>query len=156
VQRTELLRLCLILASTVESDVELGQISRAAVALGRIASVSVRVNPDVNAVTHPYISTGLREHKFGIDIHAVEDLYRRAASLPGILPEGVSSAWKSWPFHKRYQLNKLYRKLFLWQPDGVTPLYVYDRSLVVNVEPATNVQTQRVIPLPVVIMPRSK
>ena len=73
-----------------ESDAELGQISRAAVALGRIASVSVRVNPDVNAVTHPYISTGLREHKFGVDIHAVEDLYRRAAGLPGILPEGVS------------------------------------------------------------------
>jgi diaminopimelate decarboxylase len=73
-----------------ESDAELGQVSRAAVALGRIASVSVRVNPDVNAVTHPYISTGLREHKFGVDIHAVEDLYRRAASLPGILPEGVS------------------------------------------------------------------
>jgi diaminopimelate decarboxylase len=73
-----------------ESDVEIGQISRAAVALDRIASISIRVNPDVNAVTHPYISTGLREHKFGIDIHAVEELYRRASSLPGILPEGVS------------------------------------------------------------------
>lgn len=73
-----------------ESETEIGQISRAAVALERIASISIRVNPDVDAVTHPYISTGLREHKFGIDIHAVEKLYRRAASLPGIRPEGVS------------------------------------------------------------------
>ncbi len=73
-----------------ESDVEIGQISRAATALNRIASVSIRVNPDVNAITHPYISTGLREQKFGIDIHQVEDLYRRAALLPGILAEGVS------------------------------------------------------------------
>jgi diaminopimelate decarboxylase len=73
-----------------ESDAEIGQISRAAVSLNRIASIAVRVNPDVDAVTHPYISTGLREHKFGVDINAVEDLYRRAAVLPGILAEGVS------------------------------------------------------------------
>ncbi len=73
-----------------ESDAEIGQISRAAVSLNRIASIAIRVNPDVDAVTHPYISTGLREHKFGIDINAVEDLYRRAAVLPGILAEGVS------------------------------------------------------------------
>ena len=73
-----------------ESDVEIGQISRAAVSLDRIASIAIRVNPDVDAITHPYISTGLREHKFGIDINVVEDLYRRAAMLPGILAEGVS------------------------------------------------------------------
>ncbi len=73
-----------------ESDAEIGQISRAAVALNRIASIAIRVNPDVDAVTHPYISTGLREHKFGVDINAAEDLYRRAAVLPGILAEGVS------------------------------------------------------------------
>ncbi len=73
-----------------ESDAEIGQISRAAVSLNRIASIAIRVNPDVDAITHPYISTGLREHKFGIDINAVEDLYHRAAMLPGILAEGVS------------------------------------------------------------------
>jgi len=73
-----------------ESDTEVGQISRAAVSLDRIASVAIRVNPDVNPITHPYISTGLREQKFGIDIRAVEEIYRRAAMLPGILPEGVS------------------------------------------------------------------
>jgi diaminopimelate decarboxylase len=48
------------------------------------------VNPDVNAQTHPYISTGLREHKFGVDINAAEEIYRRAAPLPGIKAEGVS------------------------------------------------------------------
>lgn len=73
-----------------ESEYEIGQISRAAVALNSSASIAIRVNPDVDAVTHPYISTGLREHKFGIDINAAEDLYRRAALLPGILIEGVS------------------------------------------------------------------
>ena len=73
-----------------ESVTELNQISRAATVLNRTASVAIRVNPDVNAVTHPYISTGLREHKFGIEINLAEDLYRRAAMLPGILPEGVS------------------------------------------------------------------
>lgn len=73
-----------------ESEAELRQISRAATVLNRTASVAIRVNPDVNAVTHPYISTGLREHKFGIDINLAEELYERAALLPGILPEGVS------------------------------------------------------------------
>ncbi len=66
-----------------ESEVELRQISRAATVLNRTASISIRVNPDVNAVTHPYISTGLREHKFGIDISFAEELYQRAAMLPG-------------------------------------------------------------------------
>ena len=54
------------------------------------ASVALRVNPDVDAVTHPYISTGLREHKFGTDISEVESLYAKAMSLPGLLLEGVS------------------------------------------------------------------
>jgi len=73
-----------------ESEAELELISRCAVALQRSASVALRVNPDVDAITHPYISTGLREHKFGIDFSAAEALYARAAKLPGIVPEGVS------------------------------------------------------------------
>src|SRR5579883_84810 len=73
-----------------ESEYEVGQISRAAVALNTTASIAIRVNPDVNAATHPYISTGLRSHKFGIDIEAAAELYRRAAALPGIAVEGVS------------------------------------------------------------------
>jgi len=50
----------------------------------------LRVNPDVDAATHPYISTGLREHKFGIDIAGAEEVYERARSLPNLLLEGVS------------------------------------------------------------------
>lgn len=73
-----------------ESDTELELISRCAVALQRPASIALRVNPDVDAITHPYISTGLREHKFGIDIKHAEALYQRAAQLHGISPEGVS------------------------------------------------------------------
>ena len=73
-----------------ESDADIGLISQAAISLNRTASIAIRVNPDVDAVTHPYISTGLREHKFGVDIGVVEELYRRSAALPGIVPEGVS------------------------------------------------------------------
>jgi diaminopimelate decarboxylase len=73
-----------------ESESELELISRVAVSLGLKASIAIRVNPDVDAVTHPYISTGLREHKFGIDINAAEGIYTRAMQLPGIVAEGVS------------------------------------------------------------------
>ena len=54
----------------VESVQELAQIDRVAGEMGTLAPVSLRVNPDVDAGTHPYIATGLKENKFGIDIHA--------------------------------------------------------------------------------------
>ncbi len=73
-----------------ESEAELELISRLAVSTGRRASIAIRVNPDVDAITHPYISTGLREHKFGVDINRAEAIYSRAAQLPGIVVEGVS------------------------------------------------------------------
>jgi diaminopimelate decarboxylase len=73
-----------------ESEAELLEISKVAANAGRMASIAFRVNPDVDAVTHPYISTGLREHKFGTDISEVEALYEKAASLPAIKAEGVS------------------------------------------------------------------
>ena len=73
-----------------ESEAELALISSLASRLGRTASVAVRVNPDVDALTHPYISTGLREHKFGIDIREVEQVYERARALPNISLDGVS------------------------------------------------------------------
>jgi diaminopimelate decarboxylase len=73
-----------------ESEAELESLSQVAVSLQRSASVALRVNPDVDAITHPYISTGLREHKFGVDINLAEEIYCRAARLPGIKPEGVS------------------------------------------------------------------
>ncbi|MFL6354072.1 MAG: diaminopimelate decarboxylase [Bryobacteraceae bacterium] len=73
-----------------ESEAEIELISRLATSFGRTASIAVRVNPDVNPATHPYISTGLREHKFGIDMAAAEAIYQRASRLPGILCAGVS------------------------------------------------------------------
>lgn len=73
-----------------ESEAELSLISELAGRLGARVSISLRVNPDVDAVTHPYISTGLREHKFGTDVNDVERLYDRAMQLPGLIPEGVS------------------------------------------------------------------
>ncbi len=73
-----------------ESEPEIELISRVAVRLKRTACIAIRVNPDVDAMTHPYISTGLREHKFGVDMAAAEAIYARAACLPGIAAEGVS------------------------------------------------------------------
>ncbi len=73
-----------------ESETEIEWISQAAVELGKTASLAIRVNPDVDAVTHPYISTGLREHKFGIPIDAAQAIYTQAARLPGVRVEGVS------------------------------------------------------------------
>lgn len=73
----------------VESLPELDTLSAEAVALGRRAPVSLRVNPDVDAGTHPYISTGLRDNKFGIPHDAALAAYRHAASLPGLAVVGI-------------------------------------------------------------------
>ncbi len=73
-----------------ESEHEIQSISRLASALGKVASVALRVNPDVDATTHPYISTGLSAHKFGVAIAEAPAIYARAARLPAILVEGVS------------------------------------------------------------------
>jgi diaminopimelate decarboxylase len=79
-----------ILLFNVESEAELEVLAARATALGKTAKIALRVNPDVFAETHPYISTGLREHKFGIAIERARDVYRRAAQLPGLEPAGVS------------------------------------------------------------------
>jgi diaminopimelate decarboxylase len=73
-----------------ESDAEIELIGALAGRNGKVARIAVRVNPDVDAATHPYISTGLREHKFGIDIACVEEVYARAARTPNLAIEGVS------------------------------------------------------------------
>ena len=73
----------------VEVSGELDRINRLAGQLGVIAPVSFRVNPDVDAKTHPYISTGLKENKFGIDIEQALSEYRRAAALPYINVVGI-------------------------------------------------------------------
>jgi diaminopimelate decarboxylase len=73
----------------IESPAELERLNQVAGECGRTARVSVRVNPDVDAKTHPYISTGLRENKFGIEMESALEVYQRAASLPHIEVVGV-------------------------------------------------------------------
>ncbi|BFM19201.1 diaminopimelate decarboxylase [Gilvimarinus japonicus] len=73
----------------VESEAELELLSQVAAEKSQIARVSLRVNPDVDAKTHPYISTGLKENKFGIDINRAPEVYRRAAELPNIDIQGI-------------------------------------------------------------------
>ena len=73
----------------VESTDELERLQQAAAELGVVAPISLRVNPDVDAGTHPYISTGLKENKFGIDIADAEAVYARAAELPNLEILGV-------------------------------------------------------------------
>jgi len=73
----------------VESTDELERLQQVAAELGKKAPVSLRVNPDVDAGTHPYISTGLKENKFGIDIDNAEAVYVRAAELPNLDVVGV-------------------------------------------------------------------
>ncbi|RBW51153.1 diaminopimelate decarboxylase [Marinobacter sp. F3R11] len=73
----------------VESDTELDRLNAVAGELGVKAPVSLRVNPDVDAGTHPYISTGLKENKFGIDIADAPAVYARAATLPNLEIKGV-------------------------------------------------------------------
>jgi len=73
----------------VESTAELVRLNEVAAAHGAIAPVSVRVNPDVDARTHPYISTGLKENKFGIDTGAALEVYQRAADAAHLQVAGI-------------------------------------------------------------------
>ena len=75
----------------VESEPELERINRIATELGVRAPISIRCNPDVDPKTHPYISTGLKNNKFGIAIADVEDIYLRAANMPGIEVKGIDA-----------------------------------------------------------------
>ena len=79
-----------ILIFNVESEAELDLLAERAAALGKKARFALRVNPDVFAETHPYISTGLSEHKFGIDIGLARAIYKRAAKNPALDAAGVS------------------------------------------------------------------
>ena len=73
----------------VESESELRLLNKTAAEVNKIAPVSLRVNPDVDAKTHPYISTGLKENKFGIDISRAFDVYQQAAQMESIAVVGV-------------------------------------------------------------------
>lgn len=73
----------------VESSAELELLNQVAGRLGKVAPVSLRVNPDVDAGTHPYISTGLKENKFGIAMDEAETVFARAHALPHLQVKGV-------------------------------------------------------------------
>ena len=73
----------------VESTAELERINLVAGKLGKIAPISLRVNPDVDAHTHPYISTGLKENKFGISVDQAREVYREASTLAHIKVTGM-------------------------------------------------------------------
>lgn len=79
-----------ILLFNVESEAELQMLAERARLLGRRARFALRVNPDVSAETHPYISTGLQEHKFGIEIARARALYSEARAFAELEPVGVS------------------------------------------------------------------
>jgi diaminopimelate decarboxylase len=78
-----------ILSFNVESEPELAALSEVASAMGRVAPISVRVNPDVDAKTHKKIATGKSENKFGVPLSRAREVYALAAKLPGIRVAGV-------------------------------------------------------------------
>ncbi|HHW7568348.1 TPA: diaminopimelate decarboxylase [Mannheimia haemolytica] len=73
----------------IESISELHRINQVAGELGKIAPISLRVNPDVDAHTHPYISTGLKENKFGVSVTQAREVYRLAKTLPNVKITGM-------------------------------------------------------------------
>lgn len=107
----------------VESAAELERLNRVAGELGVRAPIALRVNPDVDAQTHPYISTGLKENKFGVAIDEAPALYRRAAELPHIRISGVDCHIGSQLTQLRPFLDALERVLALVErlrDDGIT------------------------------------
>jgi len=107
----------------VESEAELDRLSQVASTSGRVAPVSLRVNPDVDAHTHPYISTGLKENKFGIAIESAPEVYRRGLNLPGLRIVGVdchigSQITEAEPYLDA--LDKLIELILGLKADGIT------------------------------------
>jgi diaminopimelate decarboxylase len=106
-----------ILLFNMESSQELGEINRIAGRMKMKASVALRINPDIDPQTHPYISTGLKKNKFGIDIERALEDYRRAQDLPHLEVKGVachigSQITELGPFVEALQrLKELIRRL---------------------------------------------
>lgn len=91
-KREDEMRLALtvgILCFNVESEPELECLNRVAAEMGKVAPVSLRVNPDVDAKTHPYISTGLKQNKFGVAYAEALRLYLKAAAMPHLRLTGI-------------------------------------------------------------------
>lgn len=97
----------------VESEAELEVLSEVATSLGKVAPISIRVNPDVDAKTHPYISTGLKGNKFGIAHERAVATYRRAAALSGLKIVGIDCHIGSQITEERPYIDALERVLDL-------------------------------------------
>jgi len=97
----------------VESETELTDLNALAAELGQRAPVSLRINPDVDPNTHPYISTGLKENKFGIDIDQALSVYQRAQAMPNLRVIGIDCHIGSQLIHLEPFLDALDRVLVL-------------------------------------------
>lgn len=107
----------------VESIAELHHINQIAGEIGKIAPISLRVNPDVDAHTHPYISTGLKENKFGVSVDEAREVYKLAATLPHVKITGMdchigSQLTELQPFLDA--TDRLIRLIEQLQEDGIT------------------------------------
>ena len=107
----------------VESIAELHHINQIAGEMGKIAPISLRVNPDVDAHTHPYISTGLKENKFGVSVDEAREVYKLAATLPHVKTTGMdchigSQLTELQPFLDA--TDRLIRLIEQLQEDGIT------------------------------------
>ena len=89
-----------ILLINLESEAEMGRVEAIAKELGVEARISIRVNPNIDPKTHPYISTGLHENKFGVDIDTAKRMYIKAKNSPNLNPVGIH-------FHIGSQLTEL-------------------------------------------------
>ncbi len=114
-------------AFNCESDQELALLRDVAREKNASPRVALRVNPDISAATHPYISTGMSDHKFGVDIPTAEGLYRRAKEFAPLRLEGVSCHIGSQIFDTRAFFDALERLLAL--VDGLSAAGVAIRSL---------------------------
>ena len=107
----------------VESIAELHHINQIAGEMGKVAPISLRVNPDVDAHTHPYISTGLKENKFGVSVDEAREVYKLAATLPHVKITGMdchigSQLTELQPFLDA--TDRLIRLMEQLQEDGIT------------------------------------
>lgn len=107
----------------VESIAELHNINQIAGEMGKVAPISLRVNPDVDAHTHPYISTGLKENKFGVSVDEAREVYKLAATLPHVKITGMdchigSQLTELQPFLDA--TDRLIRLIEQLQEDGIT------------------------------------
>ena len=107
----------------VESIAELHHINQIAGEMGKVAPISLRVNPDVDAHTHPYISTGLKENKFGVSVDEAHEVYKLAATLPHVKITGMdchigSQLTELQPFLDA--TDRLIRLIEQLQEDGIT------------------------------------